>query len=111
MENSNLSTKSCVPCRSGIRPLEKEDTEKLLGNLGGNWQINDKGHLCKSFKFKDFMAAILFANKVAEIAEKQGHHPDLMISWGQCSVEIWTHKINGISENDFILAAKIEALT
>ncbi len=110
MDNLPLHSKSCVPCQSGELPLGKEAEEKLLRDLGGNWQINGKGHLYDLFKFKDFISAMTFANKIGEIAEKEGHHPALMITWGQCSVEIWTHKINGLSENDFILAAKIEEI-
>lgn len=110
MESSNLTSKSCVPCKLTEPPLGKNAAEKLLQDLGGNWQINDKGHLYKPFKFRDFMTAMTFANKIAEIAEKEGHHPDLIITWGQCAVEIWTHKINGLSENDFILAAKLETI-
>ncbi len=110
MSNLSLQHKSCAPCQSGGPPLEKEAAEGFLRDLGGNWQINGKRHLYNQFKFKDFVGAMAFANKIAEIAEKEGHHPNLIISWGECSVEIWTHKVNGLSENDFILAAKIEAL-
>jgi 4a-hydroxytetrahydrobiopterin dehydratase len=110
MENSSLTNKTCTPCQREKLSLGKEATEKLLRDLGSNWQINDKGHLYKPFKFKDFIGSMTFANKIAEIAEEEGHHPDLIIAWGKCAVEIWTHKINGLSKKDFILAAKLEAI-
>ncbi|MBM3469075.1 MAG: 4a-hydroxytetrahydrobiopterin dehydratase [Alphaproteobacteria bacterium] len=107
---SQLQNKHCVPCQGGTPPLNKDEIGALLSQVGANWQINEKGHVFKSFKFKNFMEAMTFAHAIADLAEQEGHHPDLMISWGQCSVEIWTHKINGLTESDFILAAKIEAL-
>lgn len=84
--------------------------QKLLIELPG-WSLNAEGHLSKEYKFKDFMEGVRFINQIADIAEREGHHPDLTLSWGLCGVEIWTHKINGLTESDFILAAKIEALT
>ena len=109
MEKSSLINKSCVPCQGGTPPLDNETVAKLLSELGGGWEINPAGHVYKQFKFKDFMGPVGFVNKIAEIAEKEGHHPDLTVTWGRCDVEIWTHKINGLTESDFILAAKIEA--
>lgn len=103
-----LAQKSCIPCQGGILPLNDEDIQALVGQLGTDWQINEKGHLLKSFKFSNFIKAMDFANKVAIVAETEAHHPDLMIGWGVCAIEIWTHKINGLTESDFILAAKIE---
>ena len=112
MENNIcLTDKTCIPCHGGIPALKKEVAEKLLIELGNDWSINKDGHLYKQYKFADFMSAINLANKIAKIAEKEAHHPDLTIAWGSCLVEIWTHKINGLSESDFILAAKIEAIT
>lgn len=108
--NSCLLKKTCVPCQGGMPPLPREITEKLLVELGSNWTINDIGHLYKKYLFDNFMNAMVFADKIAELAEKEAHHPDLRIAWGACIVEIWTHKINGLTESDFILAAKIETL-
>jgi 4a-hydroxytetrahydrobiopterin dehydratase len=110
MKNSNLANQSCVPCQGGQIPMDKDSEIEMLTELGAQWRLNDQGHLTKSFKFKNFIEAMNFANKIADLAEKEGHHPDLMISWGLCSVEIWTHKINGLAPSDFILAAKIEAI-
>lgn len=103
-----LINKSCVPCQGGVPPLTSEKINKYLTELENSWTLNDKGHLYRVYKFKSFMDAMSFANAVAAIAEKEGHHPDLKISWGLCETEIWTHKIEGLTESDFILAAKIE---
>lgn len=90
--------------------MSPQECQKLLKQLPSGWSINSSGHLYKEFIFNDFMGPMNLANKVASIAEKEGHHPDLTISWGKFGVEIWTHKINGLTESDFILAAKIEVL-
>lgn len=102
-----LVNKSCSPCQGGVPPLEEKKVIKLLKELGNEWMLNDAGHLYKEYLFKDFREPMAFATRVAEIAEREAHHPDLRIAWGSCTVEIWTHKINGLTENDFILAAKI----
>lgn len=104
-----LVDKTCVPCRGDTPSLDHQEVEKLLAELGHDWKINGQGHLQKKYTCKGFMGAMDFANKVAVIAEQEAHHPDLIIAWGRCEVEVWTHKIKGLSENDFILAAKIEA--
>ena len=105
-----LSQKNCIPCQGGTPPLDQSESKKLLMELQNDWQINEAGHIFKLYKFKNFTEAMQFANKVAPIAEQEAHHPDLTISWGACQVEIWTHKINGLTESDFILAAKIEEI-
>lgn len=102
-----LVNKSCSPCQGGVPPFEEKKVIKLLKELGNEWTLNDAGHLYKEYLFKDFREPMVFATRVAEIAEREAHHPDLRIAWGSCTVEIWTHKINGLTENDFILAAKI----
>jgi 4a-hydroxytetrahydrobiopterin dehydratase len=107
---SILSSKHCVPCEGGVPPLDAQEIAKLLADLQHDWQVNNIGHLYKHYEFKNFMDAMSFANEIALIAEEEGHHPNLIISWGACDVEIWTHKIDGLSESDFILAAKIEEL-
>jgi 4a-hydroxytetrahydrobiopterin dehydratase len=109
-KSCDLASKACVPCQGGVPPLPKEQVRNLLAQLGGGWQINASGHLSKQFKFKDFVSAMDFANKITSVAEQEAHHPDLTISWGSCSVEIWTHKIDGLTESDFILAAKTDTL-
>lgn len=103
-----LISKTCTPCQGGMPPLSSLEISNLLNEIRGGWTINKRGHLYKEFCFIDFKTAMVFANKIYELAEKEGHHPDLKISWGLCGVEIWTHKINGLTESDFILAAKIE---
>jgi 4a-hydroxytetrahydrobiopterin dehydratase len=104
----NLVEKSCTPCSAKNPTLEISRAKELLGYLGSKWEFNADGHLEKTFVFKDFVESMDFANSITLIAEKEKHHPDLYISWGKCVVEIWTHNINGLSENDFYLAAKIE---
>lgn len=105
-----LVNKACIPCQGGVPPLPAEEVQKLLKEVGKNWILNQEGHLYKEYTFKDFKSTMNFANKVAEISEKEGHHPDLRIAWGKCAIEIWTHKIGGLTESDFILGAKIEAI-
>ena len=108
--SSCLLNKSCTPCQGGVPPLTPEEIEKLLMELGNGWALNESAHLYKKYLFDDFIKAMAFANKVAELAEREAHHPDLKIAWGFCTIEIWTHKINGLTKSDFILAAKIEAI-
>jgi 4a-hydroxytetrahydrobiopterin dehydratase len=108
--NCDLKNKHCIPCQGGVPPMKQKEINDLLMNLQGDWQVNNLGHLYKEYQFKDFVDAMKFANKIAIIAEQEAHHPDITISWGGCKVEIWTHKINGLTESDFILAAKIEAI-
>ena len=103
-----LADQHCVPCRGGVPALEPERVEQLLGELEADWSLNERGHLERGFAFTDFVEALAFVNRVGEIAESEGHHPDLHLGWGRCRVEIWTHAINGLTESDFILAAKIE---
>ncbi len=102
-----LADNACVPCRGGVPPLARDRIDELLTELGDDWQLNDDGHLAKAFPFRDFVGALGFANTVGEIAEAEAHHPDLLVRWGECRVEIWTHKIDGLTESDFFLAAKI----
>jgi len=105
-----LAEKKCVPCSTGTRPMSKADASTLVKQLK-SWTVSgDSRWISKEFKFEDFAGAMKFANTVAGIAEEEGHHPDLQISWGRAVVELTTHKIDGLSENDFILAAKIDAL-
>lgn len=101
-----LLNKNCMSCQS--TPLQPEAISQLLKELKEDWKVNDSGHLYKKYKFSNFIKAIHFANYITGIAEKEKHHPDLTISWGMCNVEIFTHKANGLTENDFILAAKID---
>lgn len=105
---TELCDLECVPCRGGVPPLTPEEADALLQKLGGGWKNVDNHHLTKSFDFPDFATALTFVNHVGEVAEAEGHHPDLALSWGKVVVDIWTHKIDGLSESDFILAAKVD---
>lgn len=106
--STSLADQSCVPCRGGIPPLTHDRAKELLRELDAGWLVNADAHLEREYRFKDFALAMAFANKVADIAEAQGHHPDLSIAWGKCKVEIWTHKIHGLTESDFYFAAKAD---
>ena len=107
---SNLAERNCEPCRSGVPPLSAEEMEPLLGQLDAGWEVVDDHHLRRTFRFKDFVRAMAFADRVGDMAEEQGHHPDLHIAWGRVGVEIWTHKIKGLHEADFVFAAKCDTL-
>lgn len=106
---SNLASRECVPCRGGVPPMSGTEIGNLLKELDG-WEVIEEHHLRKSYTFKDFGEALLFVNHVGQLAEEQGHHPDICFGWGHCEVTIWTHKIDGLTESDFILAAKIDGL-
>lgn len=108
--SERLASKECVPCRGGVPPLEGEELRDLQRELGAGWEVVDEHHLEKSFDFPDFVSALAFVNRVGELAEEQGHHPDLHLTWGEARVQIWTHKIDGLTESDFVLAAKIEEI-
>jgi 4a-hydroxytetrahydrobiopterin dehydratase len=105
----SLVEKHCVPCRGGVPPLQGEELEKMKAEVP-NWQVADGHHLTRSFSFPDFKSALDFVNRVGAVAEQEGHHPDLYLAWGKVDVKTWTHKIDGLTESDFILAAKIERL-
>jgi len=104
-----LATKQCVPCRGGVPPMDSKQTSEFLGQLDG-WSAERDHHLTKTFKFPNFVDALAFVNKIGELAEEQAHHPDIYLTWGLVRVEIWTHKIDGLTESDFILAAKIDKI-
>ena len=103
----NLADKQCIPCRGGVPPLAADRARELLAELGDSWELNADGHLSRQYQFANFVDALAFANKVGEIAEDEAHHPDLYVAWGKCRVEIWTHKIDGLTESDFFLAAQV----
>ncbi|MDE3180931.1 MAG: 4a-hydroxytetrahydrobiopterin dehydratase [Acidobacteriota bacterium] len=104
-----LASKTCVPCRGGVPPLKGAELRALESQVAG-WKVVDEHHLVKTFTFPDFKAALLFVNRVGGIAEEQGHHPDIYLTWGKAEIKTWTHKIDGLTESDFILAAKIDEL-
>ena len=107
---TELCTQKCVPCQGGVPPLSRERTSELLKQLDG-WSVENHHHLMKTFRFPDFVQALALVNKIGALAEEEGHHPDIYLTWGQVRVQIWTHKIDGLTESDFILAAKIDKLT
>jgi len=104
-----LEEKTCVPCRGGVPPLKGEALASLAKQVEG-WQVVNEHRLTKLFKFPDFREALKFVNRVGELAEEQGHHPDIYLAWGKVEITIWTHKIDGLTESDFILAAKTNRL-
>ncbi len=103
-----LADQHCIPCRGGVPPLPRERIDALLAQLEPGWSLSGDGHLLRRYEFRDFAQALAFANRVGAIAEEQKHHPDLLVGWGRCEVEIWTHKIDGLTESDFYLAAKTD---
>ena len=103
-----LADQTCAPCRGDVPPMDRDAAEAMLGQLREGWALNTQGHLHRTYSFNDFMGALEFANAVGAIAEEQGHHPDLLVAWGRCGIEIWTHKIDGLADADFILAAKAD---
>ena len=105
---SDLAKKECVPCKGDVPPLKGVELAVLLAGLGGEWRVVEEHHLEKEYRFKDFRTALAFTNRVGELAETQGHHPDIYLTWGKVRLVIWTHKINGLTESDFILAAKAD---
>ena len=106
---SDLAAKTCVPCRGGVPPLKGEELAAFETQVDG-WNVIEEHHITKTFKFPDFREALKFVNHVGELAEEQGHHPDISLAWGIVEITTWTHKINGLTESDFILAAKIDQL-
>jgi 4a-hydroxytetrahydrobiopterin dehydratase len=106
---AELSERQCVPCRGGVPPLKGDEIKGFLHQLYG-WQVVNEHHLLKTYQFKDFRESLNFVNRIGELAEEQGHHPDICFGWGKAEVKIWTHKIDGLTESDFVLAAKIDKL-
>jgi 4a-hydroxytetrahydrobiopterin dehydratase len=107
---SRLARLKCVPCRGGVPPLRGARLARLKRELGGGWRVARGHHLEKIFELRDFAQALAFVDRIGALAEKVGHHPDLELSWGRVVVRIFTHKIDGLSESDFILAARIDSL-
>ncbi len=107
---SELARRECVPCKGNVPPLKGNAIGALLEELGGSWRVVDEHHLENEFRFKNFKEALAFTNKVGALAEKVNHHPDLHVSWGHVKVTVFTHKINGLTETDFVFAAKTDAL-
>ena len=105
-----LAARKCVPCKGGVPALKGQYLRDFLAILGNDWQVIKKHHLEKEYRFKDFREALDFTVRVGDLAEAQGHHPDIYLAWGKVKLTIWTHKIDGLTESDFVLAAKADRL-
>ena len=103
---SDLAMLQCVPCKGGTPPLRGPELDDLLARLGNDWRVVEEHHLEKGFRFKDFREALDFTNRVGDLAEEQGHHPDIYLAWGKVRLTVWTHKIDGLTESDFVFAAR-----
>ena len=107
---SDLAQQECIPCKGGVPPLKGESLRNLQQQLGAGWNVVQEHHLEKEYTFKNFRDALAFTNRVGELAEATNHHPDIYLAWGKVKVTLWTHKIDGLTESDFIMAAKIDRL-
>jgi 4a-hydroxytetrahydrobiopterin dehydratase len=105
-----LANRECIPCKGGIPPLKGGELTSLSGHLHEDWKVVDEHHLIRTFKLKNFREALDFTNAVGEIAEEQNHHPEITLTWGKSTVKIWTHKIDGLTDSDFVLAARVDQL-
>ncbi|MFN7998902.1 MAG: 4a-hydroxytetrahydrobiopterin dehydratase [Bryobacteraceae bacterium] len=105
--DTTLAQKHCVPCRGGTPPLTGQELQKLSAQVP-EWKVVDGHHISRTFLFPDFKTALAFVNRVGAVAEAEGHHPDLLLAWGKVDVKTYTHKIDGLTQSDFILAAKID---
>lgn len=110
-KTKKLSDRQCQPCSGGMPVCDPDHAQSFLNELSPGWRITREGHLEKEFKFLDFKHALVFVNCIGSVAESEHHHPDVYLKWGSVKVMLWTHKINGLCENDFIMAAKIEKLS
>jgi len=106
----SLADKKCVPCRGGTPPLRGKELEELHKGVP-NWTVTNEHHIHREFRFPDFKQALDFVNRVGEVAESEGHHPDILLSWGKAEVTLWTHSVDGLTESDLIMAAKIDRLS
>ncbi|EEF59386.1 4a-hydroxytetrahydrobiopterin dehydratase [Pedosphaera parvula] len=107
---NELAQKECVPCKGGMPPLKGFELNKLADQLGNGWQVIHEHHLEKDYKFKNFKEALAFTNRVGELAEQVNHHPDIYLAWGEVKLTLWTHKIDGLTESDFVFAAKADTV-
>ena len=109
---ASLASKTCVPCRGGTPPLKGTELDQIHKQLphSAQWKVINQHHITRTFTFPDFKQALDFVNRVGALAEEQGHHPDILLTWGKAEITLWTHKVDGLSESDFIMAAKIDQL-
>jgi 4a-hydroxytetrahydrobiopterin dehydratase len=108
---SDLAEKQCVACKGGVPPLKGNDLVRLAQQLNAGWKVVNEHHLEREFKFSNFREALQFTNRVGELAESQNHHPDIYLAWGKVKLTLWTHKIDGLTESDFIFAAKVDQIS
>jgi len=106
----DLTSKKCVPCEGGTPPLAEDKINEFLSQVDSAWVVFENKKIKRKLKFKDFVEAMAFVNKVADLAEEEGHHPDIHIYWNKVNLDLWTHAIGGLSDNDFIIAAKIDKI-
>ena len=110
-DNKNLTSQKCEACSIGTIPLQGTELFELMQNIDPEWRLEDDNKMARTFRFKNFITALAFVNKIGELAESEGHHPDIELSWGKVKVILITHKIHGLSMNDFIMAAKIDDIS
>lgn len=112
MNQLPLANRDCVPCRGGVPPLKGKELAAIYHQLPefAQWKVVEEHHLVRSYQFPDFKTALAFVNRVGAVAEEQGHHPDILLGWGKVEITLWTHKVDGLTESDFILAAKADSL-
>ena len=107
---SELAKKKCVPCTAGASPLKGKELQSVFNQLEEGWEMIEQKKIAKTYRFKNFKEALAYVNEIGKIAEEEGHHPDIFLSWGKVKVTLWTHKIEGLSESDFVLAAKCDVV-
>jgi 4a-hydroxytetrahydrobiopterin dehydratase len=107
---TDFASKNCVPCEGGVPSLKKAERTELISHIHGGWSVIDGHHLEREWSFPDFVSALVFTNSAGTICEEQGHHADFELGWGRVKAKIWTHKINGLTESDFVLAAKFDRI-
>lgn len=109
---TQLADRTCIRCRGGVPPMERTQAEDLLAQIEPGWVLREDGHLSleRTFRFENFVQALDFVNNVGAIAEEQAHHPDVHLAWGKVTLRIWTHKIKGLTESDFVFAAKCDRI-
>ena len=105
----DLASQTCVPCHGGVPPLKGEELRRIQQQVP-KWNVVNEHHITRTFTFPDFKQALDFVNRVGEVAEQEGHHPDILLTWGKAEITMWTHKIDGLTQSDFIMAAKIDRL-
>ncbi|MFB6203944.1 MAG: 4a-hydroxytetrahydrobiopterin dehydratase [Candidatus Nanohaloarchaea archaeon] len=105
-----LASQTCTACSGGVDPIKGDEIDEKMEQLDGDWEVINEHHLKRDFEFEDFQEALDFVNKVGGIAEEEGHHPNIEFTWGKATIKLYTHKIDGLYDNDFIMAAKIDQM-